>query len=1408
MVSGDRTLNRQSLCVPLCTAPAIKNRSMLRRSLVIIVAFILLAFGLTAGYALLNLRGADEVLKDARSLAEHGNNIDAVRLLDLCENSVNIKNKPALRQQVWQLRMECNSRLQNFTRALADNEQLLAEKPTEKHLQIYRVYLLAALGQGKLAKQRALEFVTENPTFPRGLELAGEACQVDYRDRLIKASEQLQTDLEYELLGPARDALLSYLYRPAGDQSVTTALLDLRAIYELVPARQQVWVRMHNVLKDLRDRIQQALEFYEHALEIACPDKASHKEFFISAYRGAAFALQQSGRNDCVVAESDIYRGSFQNVFTVEAAIDAVKAHLEDGLFRAAISVANSFLPSDAYKERLAKKQITADSLSPLFEAKVLALYRLDDRPALLECALELARMQKDGLSMPRALHLAFAYYFLKEPERSKDCAAHFDVVFNLFINLPAPVNGPDMLEILMPLHIQVMQKTSLPTEQILSAVNAWANQRPASILPLRERAMVFLNAGQSSSAMNVATELVRKQPRDEESMQILAAAAKSTYADSGQDGEGLLAHCLSRNVLRPEVPHPICLLLCGEAALAQNQLSIARECSRIAEDEFPLARWPRHLRAKALMQGAGYAEAADFLDRWITKEPTDSEAIRLWFACCQKEGLPIERHLQDVVRVGLKDAAVTTAMLRRAILSRSTAANQLAKNTWQNSDKASLDPEHLALAAQVWTASDPAIAKQLIDCAAKALPSNNSLTARSAIVSASLQWLLAVAAKSSDKELTALVSDLQKQPQFDPKAFRAMLTAAEKLAAMARPEAAYALTTAAILMPGAQAQRDGAAHLLAGQLALKIGDLARAREFLTAAVSFDEGSDAAEPLARLLLAVEAPELARAAYALAKTHEDPALARLFAPLQEQSKLTLTRLTAERGDLAAQLVAALISQPPAEPVKPAPPLPVEDGSKMPSVKAVVVLPSEAVAKADFAVELLAAAPEQQQLAVQLAAILREPALAKTALHLAQALHQNLPGSIAAQLLLARALCNAEQPDAAAQLHLAAFLHGDQSSVLFAEVVQCVAIPGYQIADALLKELQKRAQTAPKSLPEKALVWATRYLATKEMVAGNIEAATTKLARLWIEYPLESNATIFDAVTLADHGRLANALQLLALLRTRGSPTLQKSASDSYFALAAERGTTSPEQEQELIQAAKQQLAGGGPFGPPLRFMMAKADRMAGLLPADLQKWITVVLNTAAAGDESVPFALNALVYLDSHNGRVAAKALVDEVIAAHPEVPEFWVVRARYLAQDRHSKEGLADARSALSFGATPELELELLATAIEGRSVEPSDSARIAGLPQAFRESPLGNYVRGLLALRNGKPAEALPLLAKADTRFNGFNLFAAGLAQVADPEPKAQASAGALFAKFAADYPSSSLARSARSFARQLGVN
>lgn len=139
---------------------------------------------------------------------------------------------------------------------------------------------------------------------------------------------------------------------------------------------------------------------------------------------------------------------------------------------------------------------------------------------------------------MPRALHLAFAYYFLKEPERSKDCAAHFDVVFNLFINLPAPVNGPDMLEILMPLHIQAMQKTSLPTEQILSAVNAWANQRPASILPLRERAMVFLNAGQSSSAMNVATELVRKQPRDEESMQILAAAAKSTYADSGQDGK------------------------------------------------------------------------------------------------------------------------------------------------------------------------------------------------------------------------------------------------------------------------------------------------------------------------------------------------------------------------------------------------------------------------------------------------------------------------------------------------------------------------------------------------------------------------------------------------------------------------------------------------------------------------------------------------------------------------------------------------------------------------------------------------------------------------------------------------------------------------------------------------------
>src|SRR5262249_60219989 len=134
---------------------------------------------------------------------------------------------------------------------LLDVENLLADGDPDPELLTDRVFLLATLGQGTAARQRALEFLDAHPDSARGLELAGEACQVEYREQLTRTSDQLRTDLDYDQAPDALEAMKAYLYRPAGDAGVPTALLRLQEIYQREPRRRQTWLRLQETLREL-----------------------------------------------------------------------------------------------------------------------------------------------------------------------------------------------------------------------------------------------------------------------------------------------------------------------------------------------------------------------------------------------------------------------------------------------------------------------------------------------------------------------------------------------------------------------------------------------------------------------------------------------------------------------------------------------------------------------------------------------------------------------------------------------------------------------------------------------------------------------------------------------------------------------------------------------------------------------------------------------------------------------------------------------------------------------------------------------------------------------------------------------------------------------------------------------------
>jgi hypothetical protein len=1354
---------------------------MLRRSLFLLLAFALAVLGVTAVYALLRLRGTEDMIEDAIALLPTDPAATA-RMLDQCEPKGGLR-EPDLRRQFFRLRYEANKRLQNHARALKDLENLIDDGDPDPALQLDRIYRLALLGRGAPAKQRALEFLAKHPDSARGLELAGEASQVEYRDQLTKTSEQLRTDLEYDLHDAAIEAMLAFLYRPDTDVGGRTALADLRALYERDPRRRQAWSNMQAVLLDLRQRIQQALGYYQRALEQATRGPVDKKLFFAAAFRAVSFALQQGGRLDDVVAQAEVYRDLYDNEFTVEAAIAAAHAHLQDGYWRAAVDAADRYLPPGTFKARDASNRINPTALQPLMEAKALALYRLGAHAELEKFERELREMDDAKIAMPRPLMICGAFARLTGDTRTDDQAlrgaeAMLAVACNLSLSKPQPVTGPDVFEIVEPLRIQLMQQLGMKPASMLEDCDLWQRHRPGSLGPARARSRVLLAAGQAAAAMTTANEVLQKDPRDEETLRLLAAAARLAYAEAGQDGDGLLLQCLSRGLQRPEVPHPVCYLLCGEVALAQQRLNIARECGRAACDQFPQARWPRHLYAQALLAGGAFHEAEVELESTFAVDADDRESLALWFTSRRKLEQRPGPHLADVVRTGVDDAAVDAELLANALPDNPTAAWFVARKVARRAatDDA-MTPELLALAARALAPVAPAEARALLDRARDRLPRFGP-AATIAVVDATLAWIQALATTTADEPLAAQTLAELRHLEILPGNARALLDAGAALEPK-HPHTAWELVGTALALRDAAEQRDGPSFLLAARLLLRLGRLEPAAEHLTAALSFPDGEAAAEPLARLLLLRGQPDRAAEAFALATAPTDAALALRCGQREAAFLLAQKAVVADPSDLLGQVVFALTSQ---------------------------------LAPGAFGVELKSADADLVTATAELASLLADDQLAGRALPRATALAAKLPESAAAQLLLARAQLAAGHAAEAQAIHARLFSAGTRPLQLYGEAVRAAHEPGYTMSAAMHADLRRVAlssgPTAPLAkVPPALYVFAIEDLALEAAAAGHPEAAAQFFTDLWLRFPVQSGATVAKATAIAAQGRMREALVVLDALRRTGPASQQQTAATAMFLLATD-GPLDAGSEAALVTAARAQMKSDGPTAPALRFLLAEPRRLQGVADDDLRDWLEALILRAAGGGENMPFAVETLQTLERRAGREAALAVVDKALHAHPETLHFWVARAHLLAQARRAAEGIADARHALAHGDAPQLELELLALAGEERCLADDDFARIPQVPKELLDTPLGKYVRGLAALRLARFDEAGPLLAAAPPRPSGFPLYARALAELPRKGSAGLKAAAALFAQFAAGYPSSAFARSAGSFALQLGPN
>ena len=1344
---------------------------MFRRSLILVLALALLTLAFTAGYALLPLRKPTDLLDDATAKLARGEAVAAVTLLDRSESSPAFARDPELRRKLWTLRLQAHRQLDLAARALADIDNLMADGQDSPGLRMERIYYLAKMGKGDEARAAGLEFTKQNPTVARGLELTGEACKVAYAEPLRKAAAKVRADLGYENEREGVSALLELLYRPDGDPAVPAAKQRLESLYAKENRLAQAWPAFHDQIAELRGRIQEATQLFQSALELAGQDNTKRSGLFAAAFQGVAYSLQQSGRADDLDAQCEIYLSSFSHRYRTEAAAIAVAARYRDGLFESAVELSNRFAPMATFAADFGAGKFTPHVRSLLLTHCV-SLYRLGRLEDLVTLAQTLTPLAANAPSLHGIANLAWGFnHTLRKVQQYRTDS--FAWPSDLMMRDAPPQDGPDLLDVVMPLRIESAATDGKPVTDLVETIDKWAAARPANPLPLMLRARTQLRFGQDAAAMATATAILQARPTDEEALRVLAEAADLAYKGSQQDGNSLLMQCLQRNTDRPDSPpHPVCYLLCGEAALRQQHPWIALTCARLAADRFPWSEWPFLLEARAEQVRGKPADAVEDLARLLERKPDSVEALRLSFDICVQHDLPLANLLwRAMPKMGQSNAALAE-LLRAALEAGSPESLSIARRAVETKGA---NADLLALTATAFarhgTVADARAAIRL----AYEHPGAKDPSVSQSLLSATLACLHAEAESMSDEDLSKSVhQELMRTSWRGPESARKLVATAKHLANKKKPAAASRMLAAALHVDDAIEVRDGAAHELAGDLALTLGRTQAAREHYAAALSFEDGTECAQRLARLELLSNANDRAIGALASAPRADDPSLMMLLSAA-DAPRAVKDRMAKDPEDLLAAIPFAL---------------------------------ADAKRNDAASLEIRSAPVAVQRDALFACTLLDDPYLAATAVERTSSAWTQAPKSLFVALLHARALHATGDGAAAAALHARLYDEGRRTPFLWNEVARCAAKGSYAAPKAILAELRAIVASQPATLRPSVISMLTLEAASEAERLGQPDVALGIRADAWRFYPEASGATVADAEALRAAGRTIAAVELLAALRSVGDEESRTEASEQLYQLAIDAGPSMQPVARAALRAnAAEDIAKGRSVGPAFQFLAHDEATMAAEKLDTALGWATTALNAACMGEADWDCAEHAIRIVRQRTGVAGALRFVEQGLASWAFAMPLWLRRSELRIELAEVDDGIADARAMLGFTSDPRQATAFIALAAAHRRSSSSDLALVAGAPVEILASPEAKLAAGMLALREGRPEEAEQLLASAGAD-SAVALYARALANTMRTAPTARESARKLFEELRQRYPSSSLARNVGSFAVQLAPN
>lgn len=1323
---------------------------MFQKSLRLLLALgMLLLLGVVA-FAFLDRTGPDDYLAAAERLIARGELARAIALLDRAEHAPRVQRVPARRERLLRLRYDAYTRLGNANGALRDVDLLLRDLPGDETLQLDRIRLLALDGKGTTAVQAALQFLERHPGHGRALELAGEASQSGYQPALAALLELIARELPAADQAAARGCVWSHVFRPAGDPEIAVAEQQLAAFFARDARLTTLWQSTRNDLAAVRRAAQEALGWFRQSLEGAGTP--------VAAFRAFALSLDQSRRIDDLLVLCEIYRRRFNHEYVDEAGASAAWALLRDEQYAAAAAVCDRWLTSRALDARIAAQRVGQGTID-LLVARAWAAWRSESLPLARAAWRDVDLLRKVANFDAVPITAAVLQLLGREAERAERSLG-FAVA--ALARASPPVDRLDLLPAFATALLDLQQERGTGDDAQQQVLRTWRQARPRSIDPLLAQAEHLLARGQLPGALATIEDARVLAPTDPRLFPAYLAVMRRHAASFGHDGDTLLAQCLRLRTTLPEVRQPIGYLFCGEAALAQQKTAIALRCARAAVDAFPNAAAPRLLLVRAQLAAGNARDAASSSLDLVRLLPPDGETADLALQAHRQADADVRPLLAALLPAPVASSSLTIALLREAL--RRSPATAVA---FVPDDRTTSPPLRALAAHALAAAGDAAAAAALLD-APEAFAASDAAPLRADLAQAFAALCRAAAPTTDDGTLEVITARrLVALRLDDPAAVPALLAAAAALAP-SHPRTALLVQTRA-LAAATPEQRDGASLILHGELLLRAKRYLPAAQAWTAALAFADGAAVAERLLRLCLALERDERAQAVAGLVAKHTDAALAAWCGASDAARELLSRDVLADPADLATHCLLALSSEVP--------------GADWPRVTG-----------------------EELQQRLELLALLREPALAPFLEARVQALIAREGPSRTNRLLLARARAAQGDGALASALHATLEADGKADLVLFREVALAASVPGYALPPTLSAKLQV-ASTAGQLAPSPTtLAFALRQMEDSARPAAPAIADQLRLST-WLLLPQHAPLGGADLELVTRRHRPADAWFIIDQALTGPWASDRPALLDALHRLGDELLRTETRFANPIGAAARRYLASDGPRGSIVHLLLRHGDRLGQNAPrGDARKELLLQHLTAVADgrdcDEWLPSTVQMLVAIE---GVSATVARLDALLREQPTATALWRERTRVLVGTHDARQAVDQLRMVLARGASPDHRLMLLALAGEVRATRLGDDAAFAALPLPLRESPAGRAAAAWLALRQGRADEALAHFGAAPDRADGMHLFGRGLAALQSSSADAIATARAAFEQLARDYASSSAARNAGSFARQL---